>query len=411
MGLVDQIEAVCPGSTPRPAVGADAIDGVMPEVIVFPGTSDEVAATMRLAAGRGRTVVARGAGTKLDWGGTPTSAQVVIDLSRMSSVVEHAQGDLVARVQAGAGLDAVNRRLAEAGQWLPVDEVVPGSTIGGIVATGICGPARFFYGAVRDLLIGVTVVRADGAVARSGSKVVKNVAGYDLAKLFTGSYGTLGIVTEAIFRLRPLPRHRRYVVAAYGDEVALEPVLARVLGSQMALAAVELERVGAAGDIRLSVLVEGGAGAVDQRAGAVAGILGPSGVSERPPPAWGSLPGPVTLKVTTELRSVAVLLGLVRRLAVTFELAPVVRGSAGTGVLFVGLTADCPVRTLTGLLDELRQGCQRLGGSAIVVRAPAATKAGLDIWGPVPGLELMRRVKHEFDPDRRLSPGRFVGGI
>ena len=117
---------------------------------------------------------------------------------------------------------------------------------------------------------------------------------------------------------------------------------------------------------------------------AVAEIRGD--VSEQPPPAWGSLPGPVTLKVTAQLASVTDLLALVRRSAVTFELAPVVRGSAGTGVLFVGLPADCPVSALTGLLDELRPGCRRLGGSAIVVRAPATTKAALDIWGPVPGL-------------------------
>jgi glycolate oxidase FAD binding subunit len=260
-------------------------------------------------------------------------------------------------------------------------------------------------------LIGVTVVRADGVVAHSGSKVVKNVAGYDLAKLFTGSYGTLGIVTEAIFRLRPVPPHRRYVAATYDDEAALEPVLSRVLHSQMALAAVELERDRPQGDIVLSVLVEGRAGAVDERAGAVSEVLGPSGVSGQPPPAWGSLPGPVTLKVTAELGSVTALLGLVRSLSVAYELAPVVRGSAGTGVVFVGLGADCPVSALAGLVDELRHGCRRLGGSAVVVRAPVATKAGLDMWGPVPGLELMRRVKQEFDPDRRLAPGRFVGGI
>ena len=411
MELIDGLVRSCPGSGPRPAGVGDAVDGVAPEVVVSPRSNEEVASVMTLAARRHCTVVARGAGTKLEWGAPPSSAQVVVDLSAMSTVLEHARGDLVARVQAGAALAALNRQLAGGGQWLPVDEVVPGSTIGGVIATGICGPARYFYGAVRDILIGVTVVRADGAIVRSGSRVVKNVAGYDLAKLFTGSYGTLGIVTEAIFRLRPLPPHRLYITAVYADEAALKPVLARVLGSQMAPTAIELERARPDGSIELSVLVEGGAGAVDERAGAVAQVLGGADASDRPPATWGSLPGPVTFKVTTELSRATGLLGLVRRLAVAYGLAPVLRGSAGAGVFFIGLGEDGAPAAVAGLLGELRDGCGRLGGNAVVVRAPATTKAALDVWGPVPGLDLMRRVKGEFDPDRRLAPGRFVGGI
>jgi glycolate oxidase FAD binding subunit len=411
MELVEELVRSCPGSNPRLADAGDAIDGVLPEVVVSPPTGQDVRTVLGLAARRHRTVVARGAGTKLDWGSPPNSADIVVDLSGMNRVLEHARGDLVARVEAGAPLATVNRQLAEGRQWLPVDEVVPGSTIGGVVATGICGPARYLHGAVRDLMIGVTVVRADGVIARSGSKVVKNVAGYDLAKLFTGSYGTLGIVTEATFRLRPSPPQRRYVTATYPDEAALEPVLAAVLGSQMAATAIEIQRSEPAGGIRLSVLVEGSSGPVEQRAGVVSAMLDRPAVSEHPPPDWGSLPGPVTLKVTTELRSVTALLGLVRQLAAAYELVPVIGGSAGTGVLFVGLGAGSAPAALAGLVSDLREGCHRFGGTVIVVRAPAAIKPALDIWGPVPGLELMRRVKAEFDPEGRLAPGRFVGGI
>ena len=384
---------------------------MVPEVVVSPRSNEEVASTMTLAARHRCSVVARGAGTKLDWGNPPSSAQVVVDLSAMSTVLEHARGDLVARVQAGAALAALNGRLAGGGQWLPVDEVVPGSTIGGVIATGLCGPARYGYGAVRDLLIGITVVRADGAIVRSGSRVVKNVAGYDLAKLFTGSYGTLGIVTEAIFRLRPLPPQRLYVTAAYPDEAALEPVLARVLGSQMAPAAIEVERADPDGSTELSVLVEGGPGATAERAGSIAQALGGADVSDRPPATWGSLPGPVTFKVTAELSRATDVFGLLRRLAARYGLAPVLRGSAGVGVFFVGLSEDGGPAAVAGLLGELRDGCRHLGGNVVVVQAPAATKVALDVWGPVAGLDLMRRVKGEFDPDRRLAPGRFVGGI
>jgi glycolate oxidase FAD binding subunit len=179
----------------------------------------------------------------------------------------------------------------------------------------------------------------------------------------------------------------------------------------MALTAVELQRTERDGGIELSVLVEGRSAPADQRAAAMRELLGAATVAEGPPPGWGSLPGPVTLKVTAELGSVSALLGLVRRLAGVHEVAPVVRGSAGVGVLFVGVAADGAPAALAGLLNDLREGCHRLGGSVVVVRAPAAIKPALDIWGPVPGLELMRRVKQEFDPDHRLAPGRFVGGI
>lgn len=411
MGLLEELERACPTVGARAACPDDVVDGVAPELVALPRRTEDVAAVARFSAARHLSVVARGAGTKLDWGSPPSSARVVVDLSGLDQVLEHASGDLVVRVEAGAGLAAVNQQLAGAGQWLPVDEVVPGSTVGGVVATGICGPSRYLHGAVRDLLIGVTVVRADGVVARSGSKVVKNVAGYDLAKLFTGSYGTLGIVTEAIFRLRPLAPHRRYVTATCADEAALAPVLAGVLHAQAAATAVEIDRDATGGPIRLSVLVEGGAGPVAERAHAISKLVGASEASEHPPEGWGLLPGPVTLKVTTELCSIAGLLEQVKVLAEKHALGAEVRGSAGAGVLFVGLGREVPATALAAFVDGVRSGLRRLGGSAIVLRAPAATKAALDVWGPVPGLELMRRVKKQFDPEHLLAPGRFVGGI
>ena len=411
MELVDAFARACPGSRPPSRSVPTPWTASMPEVVVLPRTTEEVAATMSLAAELDRTVVARGAGTKLDWGSPPSSAQVVIDLSRMSSVLEHARGDLVVRAQAGAGLAAVNRALAGAQQWLPVDEVVPGSTIGGVVATGICGPARYSYGAVRDLLIGVTVVRADGVVARSGSKVVKNVAGYDLAKLFTGSYGTLGVVTECTFRLRPLPPHRRYMSAAYAGEGALEPVLAGVLGSQMAPAAVELRRAQPGGSIELSVLVEGSAGAVDARAGAVSGVLGGAEVSECPPPEWGTLPGAGDAESHQragfgpglarpgpasgrEVRAGPRRPGLGRCRRALY------RARCRRCPLGLGRPAERPAGRLPpagrqrhrGAGAPRHQGRARCLGAGTRARAHAPGQAGLR-------------------PGRRLAPGRFVGGI
>ena len=169
---------------------------------------------LRVAAEHELAVVARGGGSRLGWGVPPSRCDLVIDMSRMSAVVEHSAGDLVARMQAGARLGDVAAVLARDGQELALD-VPHEATIGGVVATGLAGPRRLRYGTPRDLLIGITIVRADGTVARSGGKVVKNVAGYDLGKLLAGSAGTLALITEATFRLHPLPAAKAYVTAEY----------------------------------------------------------------------------------------------------------------------------------------------------------------------------------------------------
>ncbi|MHB1510098.1 MAG: FAD-binding oxidoreductase [Acidimicrobiales bacterium] len=409
--LLDDLRRACPAAAPRVARDSDVFGDVMPEVVVSPRSTGDVAAVVQVAAARGRTVAVRGAGTKLDFGAQPTSAQVLVDLSLMSRLLEHARGDLVVRAETGAKLAEVNGLLGLARQQLPIDEVVPGSSIGGIVATGLSGPSRYLHGAVRDLVIGVTVVRADGIVAHAGSKVAKNVAGYDLAKLLTGSYGTLGIVTEVIFRLRPTPPSRCFLTASFPDEAAIAPVLAELLCSQQALTAIEVDWRAPLGPIAISVLLEGQAVSLERRVEVTAKVLAAARAGDGPPEGWGSLPGPVTLKVTAELASVPALLGLMRELATEHGLSPVVRGSAGTGVLFAGIDAPFDPTAIGAFLADLRAGCHLFGGSAIVLRAPASVKRALDVWGPVPALDLMARVKHQFDPERRLAPGRFAGGI
>src|SRR5699024_1074990 len=153
---------------------------------------------------QGLAVVPTGNGTKLDWAGAPERVDVLLDMSGVHGIVEHAAGDLVVRARAGTMLDEVNEAVRQSGQQFAIDHSLPAATLGGVVATGESGPGRHAFGGVRDLLIGVTVVCADGTVTTSGGKVVKNVAGYDLGKLYTGSYGTLGVITELIFRLHPV---------------------------------------------------------------------------------------------------------------------------------------------------------------------------------------------------------------
>ncbi len=260
-------------------LGADAgAGGIVPAFVVSPGSTDEAAAVLRMAAEHELAVVVRGAGAGSAWGVPPSRCDLLIDMSRMCAVVEHSAGDLVARIQAGARMGDVAAVLAGAGQEIALD--VPGqATVGGVVATGLAGPRRLRYGTPRDLLIGITIVRADGTVARSGGKVVKNVAGYDLGKLLAGSAGTLALITDATFRLHPLPAARAYVTAEYVAAGVACDAVAAAANSPLIASAVELSRPEPGGPIRIGVLLEGSADGVAARAMRMAGLLGPAETS------------------------------------------------------------------------------------------------------------------------------------
>ena len=358
--------------------------------VITPSSTSDVSAALRSAWHDGLRVLPRGAGTKLDWGAPPSGVDVEVDMRGLDRIVEYAPGDLVVRVEAGVPLAALSEHCAPAGQMLALDPIVPGGTVGGTVATNASGPGRYRYGTCRDLLIGVTVVLADGTVARSGGKVVKNVAGYDLGKLYTGSYGTLGVVTEAVFRLHPLPVGRAYVSVVAEGPAEAAAAAERVRRSQLAVSAIEVDRPDPTGPLTVTALVDG------------AGAEG----EPRPPPWWGTAPWPAGgtgLKVSARLSRLGAVLDLLGRPGVT------VRGSLGAGVLYAGMPADTPVEAVAGLVADLRAALAPGEGSAVVVCTPVSD--GLDRWGPVLGLELMRRVKARFDPRGLLNPGRFVGGI
>ncbi|MGH4021524.1 MAG: FAD-binding oxidoreductase [Pseudonocardiaceae bacterium] len=390
----------------RPATASDAVDGVVPELVARPGSTEETAAVLHAACGLGLRVVARGAGTKLAWGAPPSGLELVVDTSRMDAVLAHAAGDLVVTVQAGMGLAELQAALAGHSQRLALDECVPGGTIGGTIATATSGPLRYRFGSVRDLVIGITVVRADGAVTKSGGTVVKNVAGYDLGKIYTGSLGTLGVITEAVFRLHPLPETARWITVTTPDARRAAGAVAAVRGSQNDPVALEVDRPAPGQPVTVGVAVEGVADGIGARCDDIVRLLQDAtgtraAAGSAPPDWWGRLPhdttGPgATLSVEPAALG-AVLAG-----------APgAVRGSAGVGVLAVGLD---PARVGEDL-HTLRALARQHGGSAVLRCATPPIREGLDVWGPVPALPLMRRVKDEFDPEHRLAPGRFVGGI
>lgn len=350
---------------------------------------------VRAAAADGLAVLVRGAGTKQDWALPPRRLDLVIDTGRLTGVVEHAAGDLVAVVRAGTLISDLASKLAGAGQQLALDAPFGEATVGGTVAVNVSGPRRMLYGSVRDLLIGVTVVRPDGVIAHAGGKVVKNVAGYDLGKLMTGSYGTLGLITECAFRLHPIPAARAYVVRAGGD---LGTLLTAVRESQVAPSAVEVD-LSSGGEVEIAVLVEGAPSGVEQRAAAVASLIGgevtaaPGWFGEYP---WR--PGEIGVKLTAPLSQVPALLAAARGLGIP------VRGSAGAGVLYANLSGAADP---AAALAELRGVSEHV----VVLTAPASIRDRIDVWGPVNGLGLMRRIKQQFDPEARFAPGRFVGGI
>lgn len=335
-----------------------------------PGSTAEAAALLREAARDKLVVRVLGQGTKRDWGVPPRGVDLIVETGNLTGVVEHAASDLVVVVRAGTLLRDLQKALSHAGQQLALDETVPGASVGGTVAANTSGPRRLAYGTVRDLLIGVTVVRPDGVVARAGGKVVKNVAGYDLCKLFTGSFGTLGMITECAFRLHPLARHRIFAEGRHPSAAAVE---------------------------------------VDAPGGEVVSLLERpyAGGSGQAPMWWGRYPwepAGTGIKLTCALSRVD-------RLVAEAEAPLTIRGSAGTGVLYAGLPGTVAPQEAARVVRRLREAAHEAGGHAVVLTAPPAVRELTDMWGPVPGLDIMRRIKALFDPDGRFAPGSFVGGI
>ncbi len=399
----------------REAAPEDAVDGATPSFVAEPGSVEEIAGLLKLASGAGLAVAPRGGGTKMHLGNPPRNLDLIVSTARMNGVLEHAAPDQVLRVQAGIGLEGLQERLSASNQMLAIDPPERGATVGGVVATNASGPLRLRYGTIRDLIIGITVVLPDGTVAKAGGKVVKNVAGYDLGKLFTGSLGTLGIIAEANFRLHPIPEVAKTVVVELESQQGAAEAAQAIMHSQIVPSAVEL-RWGPSGK-RLAVLVESIPGGIGAKAETAAFLLKPFGEVHTEDGRAEILRLPeageneTIVKITAPPAELAGVLESVSRAAERRGLEVRMWGHAASGVTFAGLSGG-GVEALADFVGEMREIRARRGGSVTLQRASVELKRRAGAWGyGGDALGLMRRVKEKFDPSGTMNPGRFVGGI
>jgi glycolate oxidase subunit GlcD len=407
---------------------------------VAPASSEEACEVLRLAAREHWAIVPVGAGTWPGVGNLMRRADVLIETRRLSRLIEHEPADLIAIAEAGLSLNALNAELARAGQWLPVDPPDDGrATIGGVAATGLAGAQGYGYGPPRGFVIGMRVALADGSMVKAGGRVVKNVAGYDLCKLFTGSYGTLGLILELTFKLRPLPAQTATLVVA-GPIIKLLRAARTLRAAKLLPTAIEILSQNIAAGLGINAddagnASDAGGARVVRFAGTTRAVAYQLEESQRLLGDDEGQAGMDVLRDDAELwRALASLPlkhegGLIWRA----QLRPTQVGSfmksarqalgdevftssswqvgAGNGrVRFI----SSHIETVAGVssLQSLRAEALALGGSLVVESAPAEIKRAIDVWGEaVSTSALMQRVKGQLDPQGLFCPGRFVAGI
>jgi glycolate oxidase subunit GlcD len=410
---------------------ASTVPNVFPAALtVAPESIEQICEVMKLASRESWTVVPAGAATWLDTGNPLRRIDIIVSSEKLDRIIEHEPADLVAITEAGVTLHDLNETLGRNGQWLPIDPPDNRhSTIGGVVATGLGGAQQFGYGPPRRHVIGMKVVLADGSLIKVGGRVVKNVAGYDLCKLFTGSYGTLGVIVEVNFKLRPLPFETRTILIA-GQSQDLILAARRVIEARLFPVAVELLSPGFAfeagwSDEREHLLLIRFAGSektvAQQTTDAVALIdvalidskngRAPARVAAEDASIWSTL-------ASFPLRFAEKLVWRVGLRPAEVETFTTRLAAMDSAVMWQAAIGDGRVRVIdTGSqstdqsgtrLDKSRAEVKRLGSALIIENAHSEIKDRIDAWGPLgSAADLMKRLKYQLDPNDILSPGRF----
>ena len=424
--------------------GQYAVDGVSPQVICLPASYLEAARALAIADQFGLAVSPRGGGSMLGLGNRPRAVDLVVSTERLNQIVDYAPANLTVTAEAGVTLSALQARLAEGGQYLPLDPPhADRATLGGIIATNASGPRRFGFGAARDLVIGSQAATTSGTVTKAGGRVVKNVAGYDLNKLYIGSLGTLVVLVELTFKVAPLPTSQQTVVGRFARRDQFARAVQEIIRSPLMPTAVEVFNAAAVdlvgepglpspgnGYLLATLGTATGRAVIRQRddltkiyqsAGAEAvGTLADQDSARfwREVAEWPvrGEAGAIRVKAAVPIARVP---DLVQALEVqTRELSAnvAIGGRAGSGVLYASWTAESSgesaIKESARRLKQLRQTCREWDGSLVVEAAPAAVKEEIDVWGEAgSALPLMRRLKAALDPNLIMNPGRFVGGI
>ena len=406
----------------RSGTSADAILGVVPKEVFSPSTVEEAGAVLEEKARASAHVGFVGGGTSLSLGRPPARLDAILRTDRLTRIVEHAPSDQIVVVEAGVPLASLQRAVAAHGQRLALDPPLgERRTIGGLVATNGFGARRTRYGSLRDLIIGVSLVRADGALAKGGGKVVKNVAGFDLPKMMVGSLGTLGLVATATFRLHPLPEVDVTLVARKKTARDVRSLVRAMRGAQLEPAAVAA--FSAEKDLDLGIRFEGFHEGVKEQVDRTLALAAKNGaacdaLSEAEARAFWErhdalrTGGPLRAKVAMlpsafeeffESRSGA----LLRLLE-----APAVVVYPTLGISFFSGVPSPDLDAVAAAIASVRAFLVPAGGSLVLEEVPPGVRSHADPWGPPPAsFALMRELKDRLDPEGRLNPGRFVGGL
>jgi glycolate oxidase FAD binding subunit len=386
-----------------------AVDGLTPLLAVRPATQQDVATVLRTASEAGAAVVPRGGGTLMALGLPPKRYEVALDLRGLDRLVEYEPADLTVTVEAGMELDRLASTLRERGQMLPLGTYRDArTTVGGVLATNLHSPSfRHMYGAARDLCIGMTVALSSGEIVRSGGRVVKNVAGYDMGKLHIGALGTLGVILQASFKVVPEPAASGGGIVQ-GGRIRLEETLRSLLDARLALRSASLTREASEGVWRLSAGFAGSEAAVERSQRefrAIAGDAEENGPLDAVSRAYAAVQNDgVCVRATVPVAHAGELAGELADAGASVVSEPTLGSAHGSW----GDAGAVSLETIAAL----RRRAEEAGGALIIERAPVELKRAVGVWGEPRGdFALMQRLKQQFDPAGTLNPGRYVGGI
>ena len=420
-----------------------AADGMLPSSVIYPASAEQVAETLKYAAEHDLAVIPFRNGTKLGAGNLPRRYDLALSLKDLNQVWHYEPGDLTVSVEPGMKLGDFQHFLARHRLWLPLDPAGGlRASVGGILAANASGPLRLRYGTARDMVVGMKIATTDGKLIRTGGRVVKNVAGYDLAKLLIGSYGTLGVIVEASFKLFPVPAERCTVVVSAPTLQVAREFRRRLLASPLTPMRVLMLEAAAetlvSGNwpeeerregFRIWVEAGGSAALVERHKRDLPQLAQAAGASAEPMDAsqteanWaratdlGSwltnlVPNPVIVQGRLPVATGETFVERAFAEGERDRVRIACFGQMAAGVISLCLTEVARAPSGLPLINRLREVAQSLGGVLVVERCPAELKSSLDVWGPVgDDFEVVKKVKAVWDPKGVLAPGRFVGGL